>query len=50
MATTTIQVSTACPTPSQRHLLVVERQTKNATADDQAMWTDGIAEYWSLKP
>ena len=23
---------------------------KNATADDQAMCTDGMAEYWSLKP
>ena len=23
---------------------------KNATAEDHAMCTDGMAEYWSLKP
>jgi hypothetical protein len=45
VATTTTHVSTACATPSQRQRLVVERQTKNPTAADQAMCTDGIAEY-----
>jgi hypothetical protein len=33
-----------------RQRLFVERQTKKATADDHAICTDGMAEYWSLKP